>query len=78
MGRLVREAERLNTPLDRMPVGAAAAIHPALAPALERLGDWEASVERRATPGGSSRASVESQLDALERVFAPVLPPVPR
>lgn len=78
VGRLVREAERLNTPLDRIPVAAATVIHPALATALERLGDWEASVERRATPGGSSRASVESQLDALERAFAPVLPPVPR
>jgi argininosuccinate lyase len=78
VGRLVREAEQSNTPLDRMPVAAAAAIHPALAAALAGLGDWEASVERRATPGGSSRASVESQLDALERAFAPVLPPVPR
>lgn len=78
VGRLVREAERLNTSLDRIPAAAAAAIHPALATALERLGDWEASVERRATTGGSSRASVESQLEALERAFAPVLPPVPR
>jgi argininosuccinate lyase len=78
VGRLVREAERLNTPLDRVPVAVAAALHPALAAALAGLGDWEASVERRATPGGSSRASVESQLDALERAFAPVLPPVPR
>ena len=78
VGQLVREAERLNVPLDRVPPAAAAAIHPALATALERLGDWEASVERRATPGGSSRASVIAQLEALERAFAPVLPPVPR
>ena len=78
VGQLVREAERLNVPLDRVPSAAAAAIHPALATALERLGDWEASVERRATPGGSSRASVLAQLEALERAFAPVLPPVPR
>ena len=78
VGQLVREAERLNVPLDRVPHAAAAAIHPALATALERLGDWEASVERRATPGGSSRASVLAQLEALERAFTPVLPPVPR
>jgi argininosuccinate lyase len=78
VGRLVREAEKLNTPLDRVPAATAAAIHPSLATALGQLGDWEASVERRATPGGSSRASVETQLEALERAFAPVLPPVPR
>ena len=78
VGQLVREAERLKTPLDRMPAAAAAAIHPALATALEHMGDWEASVERRGTPGGSSRASVAAQLEALERAFAPVLPPVPR
>ena len=78
VGRLVREAERLNLPLDRVPAATAAAIHPALATALAQLGDWEASVERRATPGGSSRASVEAQLESLDRAFAPVLPPVPR
>ncbi len=78
VGRLVREAERTKTPLDLMPAAAAAAIHPALATALERMGDWEASVERRGTSGGSSRASVAAQLEALERAFAPVLPPVPR
>jgi argininosuccinate lyase len=78
VGRLVREAERLNTPLDRVPVSVAAAIHPALGTALAQLGDWEASVERRATPGGSSRASVDAQIEALDRAFAPVLPPVPR
>jgi argininosuccinate lyase len=78
VGRLVQEAERTGTPLDQVSRATAAAVHPALAGALERLGDWEASVERRATPGGSSRASVAVQIDALERAFAPVLPPVPR
>jgi argininosuccinate lyase len=78
VGRLVREAERTGTPLDRVPAATAAAVHPALAEALTRLGDWEASVERRATPGGSSRAAVASQLEELERAFAPVLPHVPR
>jgi len=78
VGRLVKEAERTGTPLDRVSPATAAAIHPALATALSRLGDWEASVERRATPGGSSRASVDSQLDTLERSFAPLLPQVPR
>jgi argininosuccinate lyase len=78
VGRLVREAEKTATPIDRINPAVASAIHPALGAALRQLGDWEASVERRATPGGSSRASVEAQLDALERAFAPALPQVPR
>jgi argininosuccinate lyase len=78
VGRLVKEAERDGTPLDRVPPAVAAAIDPRLGEALAHLGDWEASVERRATPGGSSRASVEAQLDMLDRAFAPVLPQVPR
>ena len=78
VGRLVREAERTQTALDRMSPAATAAIHPRLAEVLERLGDWDASIERRATAGGSLRASVEAQLEALERAFAPVLPQVPR
>jgi argininosuccinate lyase len=78
VGRLVKEAELAGTPLDRVPPKTAAAIHPALGVAIARLGDWEASVERRATPGGSSRASVESQLEALDRAFTPALPQVPR
>ena len=78
VGRLVKEAEKMGTPLDRVPVQVAAGIHPALGTALGQLGDWQASVERRATPGGSSRASVDAQIDALERAFAPLLPQVPR
>jgi argininosuccinate lyase len=78
VGRLVREAEQSGTPLDRVAPATAAAIHPALGTAISNLGDWEASVERRATAGGSSRASVDSQLDTLERAFAPALPQVPR
>ena len=68
----------MTTPPADVPVLVAAAGAGWEATALERLGDWEASVERRATPGGSSRASVIAQLEALERAFAPVLPPVPR
>ncbi len=70
VGRLVREAERLGVALDAVPAAAAAAIHAALPAALAALGGWEDSVEHRATPGGSSRASVRAQIEALQRVFA--------
>jgi argininosuccinate lyase len=70
VGRLVREAERLGVAFDAVPPAAAAAIHAALPAALAALGGWEDSVERRATPGGSSRASVQAQIEELQRLFA--------
>ncbi len=71
IGKLVRAAEQAGVTLDKVPVNVAAAIHPALAPALAQLGTWEQSVESRATPGGASRASVESQIEDLRRAFQP-------
>ena len=70
VGKLVREAERLGVPLDAVPESAATAIHPSLGPVVRGLGSWEDSVERRATPGGSARASVVAQIEALQRAFA--------
>lgn len=70
VGRLVREAERAGVPLDRVPPAVAAGIHPALAVAVVQLGTWEDSVEGRATSGGSSRRSVEEQLEELRKAFA--------
>src|SRR6267143_448621 len=70
VGRLVREAERSGVPLDQVPSAVAAGIHPKLGAAVSQLGTWEDSVEGRATPGGSSRASVEAQLEELKRAFA--------
>ncbi len=71
IGRLVRAAEHEHVPLDRVPQSIANAIHPALGSALAQLGTWEQSVESRATPGGASRASVESQIEELRRAFMP-------
>jgi len=70
VGRLVREAERLGVTLREVPDATAAAIHSALPVAVAKLGDWEASIERRGTPGGSSRASTAAQLQALELALA--------
>src|SRR6267143_2049960 len=75
VGRLVRAAEQAGVALDRVPAKMAAEIHPALGPALAQLGTWEQSVESRATSGGASRGSVESQIDELRRSFQPVANP---
>jgi len=71
VGRLVRAAEQAGVALDRVPTAVAAGIHPALGAAVAQLGTWEDSVESRGTAGGSSRASVEGQIDELRRAFAP-------
>src|SRR5438874_6882584 len=75
IGRLVRAAEEAGVPLDRVPQNIANDIHPALGPALAQLGTWEQSIESRATPGGASRASVESQIEELRRAFMPATTP---
>jgi argininosuccinate lyase len=69
VGKLVREAERTGVALDRVSAAAATKIHPALATALTQLGTWEDSVEARATRGGSSRKSVEDQIEELRKAF---------
>jgi len=69
VGKLVREAEGTGVALDKVPAAAATKIHPALAAALTQLGTWEDSVEARATRGGSSRKSVEDQIEELKKAF---------
>jgi argininosuccinate lyase len=71
IGKLVRAAEQAGVALDQVSAKVATEIHPALGPALAQLGSWEQSVESRATPGGASRVSVESQIDELRRAFQP-------
>jgi argininosuccinate lyase len=75
VGKLVREAERTGVALDKVPAAAATKIHPALATALTQLGTWEDSVEARATRGGSSRKSVEDQIEELKKEFGVNLTP---
>lgn len=67
VGQLVREAERLGLALTAVPRNVAAAIHPRLPDLIATLGSFADSVERRATAGGSSRASVETQLAELQQ-----------
>ncbi len=69
-GQLVREAETLGVQLREVPSDRAKQIHEMLPGILGRLGSFEDSVERRRTVGGTSKASVDAQLDALETLFA--------
>jgi argininosuccinate lyase len=70
VGRLVREAEQSGVALPDVPAGRARAIHPVLPDLLGGLGTWEQSIERRATVGGSARAAVARQLEALATALA--------
>ncbi len=65
VGALVREAEERGVPLSELPSDVFVAHHPALAGGAHDVFDWERSVESKVAPGGTSRASVESQLRAL-------------
>jgi argininosuccinate lyase len=76
VGRLVRAAEEMHVSLAAVPAPAARAVHPELPALLQTLGSFADSVERRATPGGSSRASLESQIAELDRAFS-LKSPVP-
>jgi len=72
VGNLVRTAESLSVPLTAVPAETASTVHPELPRLIGSLGTWWDSVERRATAGGSSRASVEGQIDMLMMEFATV------
>lgn len=69
IGRLVQEAERRRVDLADVPPQASQAIHPSLPGLLASLGTFADSVERRATSGGSARASVLAQLAELRDAF---------
>lgn len=69
VGNLVRVAESLGQPLAGVPDETSSTIHPDLPRLLASIGPWVDSVERRATSGGSSRASVEAQIARLSEEF---------
>jgi argininosuccinate lyase len=71
VGALVRRAEALGVPIDRVSAAEAARLAPALPAALAALGGPEAAVERRALPGGTARSAVAAQLAAARKAFAP-------
>ena len=70
VGALVRRAEELGVPLDRVGADEAARIDAALPAQLAALGGPEAAVERRALPGGTGRSAVAAQIAAARNAFA--------
>ena len=70
VGALVRRAEELGIPLDRVSAAESGRLDPALPASLQALGGPEAAVERRALPGGTSRSAVLTQLAAARAAFA--------
>ena len=70
VGALVRRAEELGVPLDRVGADEAARIDRALPAQLAALGGPEAAVERRALPGGTARQAVVAQIAAARNAFA--------
>ena len=69
-GQLVRVAEEAGVAPPEGPPERAAGIHPALPRILSGLGNFDTSIERRGTVGGSARASVAAQLVELDAEFA--------
>jgi len=70
VGALVRRAEELGVPLDRIGAAEAARLDPALPARLAALGGPAAAVERRGVAGGTARAAVVAQLEAARAEFA--------
>ena len=69
IGRLVRRAEERRVPLSELSTEELKAEHESFEPDVQKVFDWEASTDARDTPGGTSRRSVEAQLEqAAERL----------
>lgn len=65
IGRLVREAERRDTPLSDLPDAVFHEASEAFPDDVRGTFDWERSVESRDVPGGTSRAAISRQLERI-------------
>ena len=70
VGALVRRAEELGVPLDRVGAKEAAQIDQALPAQLAALGGPLEAVERRSLPGGTARSAVMAQIEAARKAFS--------
>jgi argininosuccinate lyase len=70
IGELVREAEDRGVGLADLPDEVFLGAHLAFGPEIPGVFDWERSVEARDVPGGTSRRSVEVQLEAARRLLS--------
>ncbi len=64
-GAAVRLAEEQGIPLSELSVEMLQQLHPAFQEDVSQLWSYEASVERRDLPGGTSRRAVQAQIRAL-------------
>ncbi|GAB4518524.1 MAG: argininosuccinate lyase [Anaerolineae bacterium] len=62
VGRAVRRAEELGIPLSQLPLSELREISPLFEEDVASVWDFERSVERRNSIGGTSRAAIEAQL----------------
>ncbi len=62
VGRAVRRAEELGVPLSQLPLSELQAISPLFGDDVAEVWDFERSVERRNSAGGTARAAVEAQI----------------
>ena len=70
VGALVRRAEDIGTTMDKVPTTDVASIDARIPAVLAKLGDAEASVERRRAVGGTSRQRVMEQIAEAEKLFS--------
>ncbi|HEY65644.1 MAG TPA: argininosuccinate lyase [Caldilineae bacterium] len=62
VGRVVRRAEELGIPLSQLPLSELQAISPLFDQDVKDVWDFERSVERRRSAGGTARAAIEVQI----------------
>jgi argininosuccinate lyase len=77
VGQLVRRCEELGVTLEEASVEEIAAAHPALADLPRELLRPEGSVANKKSPGSTSPASVEEQLEKARRFLGSSLPNAP-
>jgi argininosuccinate lyase len=65
VGQVVRRAEELGCPLRAVPLADLRAISPYFTADMAAVWDFERSVEQRSATGGTSRAAVLTQIEAL-------------
>ncbi len=68
VGRVVRRAEELGCTLSALPLAELQAISPVFTAEVAAVWSIEQSVEQRTVIGGTARAAVQDQIDALRRL----------
>jgi argininosuccinate lyase len=67
VGQTVRRARELGVPLDRLPLVEIQQVSPAFQEDVLAVFDFQASVDRRSTTGGTAEQAVEEQIQAAKR-----------